>query len=210
MSAALALIAHDLKNALGGLEAELGALAAAPSVEQAQSAHLHCSDLRREFVHFLTLYGAETDGLRALCDDESPVELLQTLQQSWLQRLTRTGSALSIVIEGADHAPPFWYFDRRLLQLALDAAIHNATRFARNKITLSVCVKEQPEGRQLVWLIRDDGPGLIQENTCAHATGLGTSLCEAVAMAHTLGGHQGRVCLHSSPEGGALFEMHLP
>jgi len=210
MSAALALIAHDLKNALGGLEAELSALAEAPSAEQAQSAHLHCSDLRREFVNFLTLYGAETDGLRALCDDESPLELLQALRQSWLQRLTRTGSPLSIVIEGGGLAPPFWYFDRRLVQLALDAAIHNATRFARSRMTLSVCVKESTDGRRLVWLIQDDGPGLSEDSACAHATGLGTSLCEAVAVAHTLGGHQGRVCLHTNPQGGALFEMHLP
>lgn len=210
MSAALALIAHDLKNALGGLEAELSALAEAPSVEQAQSAHLHCSDLRREFVNFLTLYGAETDGLRALCDDESPLELLQALRQSWLQRLTRTGSPLSIVIAGADTAPPFWYFDRRLVQLALDAAIHNATRFARKTITLSVSVDEQSDGRTLVWLIQDDGPGLSEDSACAHATGLGTSLCEAVAVAHTLGPRQGRVSLCSLPEHGALFEMHLP
>ncbi len=210
MSAALALIAHDLKNALGGLEAELSALAEAPTVEQAQSAHLHCSELRREFVNFLTLYGAETDGLRALCDDESPLDLLQALRQSWLQRLTRTGSTLSIVIEGADSAPPFWYFDRRLVQLALDAAIHNATRFARKEIALSACVKTHADGRELVWLIRDDGPGLSQDSACAHATGLGTSLCEAVAMAHTLGGRHGRVGLYSPPDGGALFEMHLP
>jgi K+-sensing histidine kinase KdpD len=210
MSAALALIAHDLKNALGGLEAELSALAEAPTVELAQSAHLHCGDLRREFVHFLTLYGAETEGLRALCDDESPLDLLQALRQSWLQRLTRTGSPLSIVIEGADQAPPFWYFDRRLVQLALDAAIHNASRFARKQIALSVCVNEHAEGRELAWLIRDDGPGLSQVSACAHATGLGTSLCEAVAMAHTLGPRHGRVSLRSRPEGGALFEMHLP
>lgn len=210
MSAALALIAHDLKNALGGLEAELSALSEAPTVERAQNAHLHCGDLRREFVNFLTLYGAETEGLRALCDDESPLELLQALRQSWLQRLARTGSPLSIVIEGADLAPPFWYFDRRLVQLALDAVIHNATRFARRQIRLSVCVNEHAEGRELVWIIRDDGPGLSQDSACAHATGLGTSLCEAVAMAHTLGGRQGRVGLQSRPEGGALFEMHLP
>jgi len=210
MSAALALIAHDLKNALGVLEAELSGMVEAPTAAQAQSAHLHCGDLRREFVQFLTLYGAETEGLRALCEDESPLELLQALQRAWQVRLARSGADLRVHIEHEDQAPAFWYFDRRIVQLALDAAVHNATRFARTHITLSAHVEDVDAGKDLVWQIRDDGPGLSDDTACAHATGLGTSLCEAVAQAHALGPRHGLVSLRPAKEGGALFEMRLP
>jgi signal transduction histidine kinase len=210
MSAALALIAHDLKNALGVLEAELGAMTDAPTLEQAQNAHLHCGDLRREFVQFLTLYGAETEGLRALCEDESPLELMHALQRAWQVRLARSGSNLQICIEHAQEAPAFWYFDRRIVQLALDAAVHNATRFARTHITLSARVQEAVAGKDLVWHIRDDGPGPGTDSACSHATGLGTSLCEAVAQAHALGSRHGLVSLRAAEQGGALFEMRLP
>jgi signal transduction histidine kinase len=210
MSAALALIAHDLKNALGGLESELGLMADAPTPEQARNALLHCGDLRREFIQFLTLYGAETDGLRALCEDESPLELLESLQRAWQVRLERSGARISVELTDSLSAPSHWYFDRRLVQLALDAAIHNATRFARCKVTLSAQTLPSEEGPWLSWQIRDDGPGLGSDPGCLHATGLGTALCEQVAWAHTLSGRQGQVRLTDHSDGGAVFEMRLP
>lgn len=210
MSAALALIAHDLKNALGVLEAELGLMAEAPSPELARRALLHCGDLRREFIQFLTLYGAETDGLRAMCEDESPQDVLTSLQKAWRIRLDRSGLRMDIDIDLTPAPPNFWYFDRRLVQLALDAAIHNATRFARARIRLSA-FKEQSQGMSwLVWQIHDDGPGLGSGADCQHATGLGTSLCEAVAKVHGLGQQLGQVSLQNHPSQGTVFEMRLP
>ena len=219
MSAALALIAHDLKNALGVLEAELGAMVAivaepstllAYKVHNAHNAHEHCGDLRRQFVQFLTLYGAETEGLRALCEDESPLELLQSLQKSWQAKLTRAGLDLQVRIKADGQVPDFWYFDLRLVQLALDAAIHNATRFAHSWIDLSVNEETREGARRLVWRITDDGPGLGSDDHCQHATGLGSALCESVAQVHQLNDRQGSISLHNAPEGGACFEMHLP
>ena len=58
----VALIAHDLKNALGWLESDLARLSEQPTRALAQDAHAHCINLQRRFVHFLTLYGA-ADGL---------------------------------------------------------------------------------------------------------------------------------------------------
>lgn len=210
MSAALALIAHDLKNALGVLEAELGLMAEAPSPELARNAMLHCGDLRREFIQFLTLYSAETQGLRAMCEDESPLDVLSSLQKAWRIRLERSGICLDIDIDTSTPPPSFWYFDRRLVQLALDAAIHNATRYARALITLSATTAQVQGVSCLVWQIHDDGPGLGQDGNSPHATGLGTSLCEAVARAHGLGSMVGQVSLHQHPVEGTVFELRLP
>ncbi len=59
MNAPLALIAHDLKNALGALESQLEGMIDEPTPVAAQRAHMQCAELRRQFVQFLTLYSAE-------------------------------------------------------------------------------------------------------------------------------------------------------
>ncbi len=209
MSDALALIAHDLKNALGGLEGELAELIDDPTPVMAQRAHLHCAELRRQFIQFLTLYGARTDGLHPLCEDESPAQVLQALQRVWAVKLHMQGCPIQICLppNGMDTAPAFWYFDHRLVRLALDAAIHNAVRFARSEVNLGVTLLDG----SLVWTVHDDGPGLDADDPGqANATGLGTALAEAVASAHTHCGRSGHIHLGHSAGQGTTFTMVLP
>ncbi|MCH8181042.1 MAG: HAMP domain-containing histidine kinase [Proteobacteria bacterium] len=210
MSDALALIAHDLKNALGGLESELAQLIDEPSPVMAQRAHLHCAELRRQFIQFLTVYGARNGGLSALCEDESPHGLLQALQRVWSVKLQMADSPVRITLQpqtDADRPPAFWYFDHRLVQLALDAAIHNAVRFARSQVELSVTERDG----WLVWVVHDDGEGPGSEDPGqAHATGLGTALAEAVASAHTLRERIGQTRLRHVPGQGTTFTLELP
>lgn len=218
MSQALALIAHDLKNALGSLEAELSRLsaqacssqqatAATPLPQAVKQAHQHCQALREQFVQFLTLYGAQQGELRALCEDEDPTQLLQALAEAWRERLHQEGRALTLTVEAGPQVPPFWYLDRRLVRLALDAAIHNATRFARKGVTL----RADRLGASLLLQVLDDGPGLSSAPTDAtHGTGLGGALGQAVAQAHALHQRHGSCRLEAAPAGGACFSLELP
>lgn len=201
----ITLIAHDLKNALGSLESQLAALVDTPSAESAQAAHQHCMALRQQFIQFLTLYG--NDGaLRPYCEDESPHDTLASLaRQGQARHLGRSG-APQVVLDPCSESPPYWYYDTRLVQMALDAALHNASRFAHSQITLSA---RQQQGF-LVFQIDDDGPGLGAPDTSSVSTGLGTQLCHAVAQAHRSGERQGRVVLRNRPEGGTRFELWLP
>jgi signal transduction histidine kinase len=205
-SAALALIAHDLKNALGDLETQLSQLIDDPAPVMAQRAHLHCTDLRRQFVQFLTLYSAGQEGLRVLCEDESPSELLQALLRQWTLKLQLGDHPISIHIRPSS-PPPFWYFDRRLVQLALDSAIHNATRFANSQVWIGV----QEQDGQLCWTVDDDGAGLGAEDPGQEsATGLGHALAEAVALAHRHADRRGSATLGTGPAGGVRFTLQLP
>lgn len=207
MSDALALIAHDLKNALGGLEDELSRLIDEPTPVMAQRAHLHCSELRRQFIQFLTLYGARTEGLTPLCEDESPQALLESLQHVWNAKLRMDDQAVSVNLASNVKAPAFWYFDHRLVRLALDAAIHNAVRFARSCVTLDV---READG-WLIWRVLDDGKGLGSEDPERdNATGLGTALSEAVATAHRSGDRTGHIDLRWTEGQGTEFTMALP
>jgi len=224
MSAPLALIAHDLKNGLGSLVAMLARLAdeaaAAPHTgaehaHHAAEAHAQGQELLQQFVQFLTLYGAQQGQLQALCEDEDPGALLQSLLTRWRGRLAREGRAVQVLAEPAVLPPAFWYFDRRLVTLALDAAMHNASRFARGHIWVGV--QQAADGLQFT--VRDDGPGLGQGETDAHlsthlsthmSTHLGQALAQAVAQAHVLQGVAGQAHLHNHPQGGAEFRLTLP
>lgn len=208
-----ALVVHDLKNALGALEAELGILAARSSKPSATSttnpddgdlarhSHRQCTELRQRFVQFLAVYAAG-DQMPAHCSDESPRDLLATLAQASRPTLP-PGVVLAIAETGEE--PAFWYFDRRLVRMALDAALHNAKRFARQHIELSA----RGEDGYLVLSVDDDGPGLGEADPLTDSTGLGTTLCESVARAHSTTARTGRVVLKNRPEGGARFELWL-
>jgi signal transduction histidine kinase len=195
-----ALVVHDLKNELGALEARLQALAERLDDPGATQARDDCRALRERFVQYLLVYGG-VQSLRAHPSDEDPAELLDSLAQATASRHPRVRAQ---VLSPQD-APPFAFYDVRLVRLALEAALHNAARFARGWIGLQAFRR----GRALVFRIDDDGPGPgAADPDAAHATGLGTALCEAVARAHGAEGAQVR--LLPRPGGGARFELSLP
>ena len=210
VSTGAALAVHDLKNELGALEAALDRLAVEPDGAAARLAQRQCRALRQRFVSYLTLYG-QADELRAHCEDESPLGLLQLVAA----RQAATETAIRIVVDSTLQAPAHWYLDRRLVGMALDAALHNALRFARRQIVLAAHL----EDRHLVFSVEDDGPGLAPQGEpdalgIGLGTGLGTTLCRAVARCHGTNRPDGGVRLFDREGGegrplGARFELWL-
>lgn len=195
-----AIIVHDIKNALGLLESELAVMTQEPSRERAQAAHDACAAMRDKLIGFLTLYKASSQGLVANVDAVSPEDFLNGL----LKHCILPRPELRIEIDG-NEMPVLGFFDENLVGLALDAALQNASRFARSTIALGC---EQIDG-DLVFSVADDGPGLGTAED-KPSTGLGTALCEAIARAHQKSGRSGSVSLQNGPRGGALFLMRLP
>lgn len=198
---AAALVVHDLKNELGALEAALEQLALQPDPARAVAAHAQCRELRQRLMSFLTVYGHDGE-LHAHCVDESPLELLLALQSRGQQR----AGSLQLTLVLPPDLPVIWFFDRRLVLMALEAALHNALRFARTSIWLGARV----EAGHLVFVVDDDGPGLGGANgPDAGSTGLGTDLCRAVGVAHGMLTGDAAVRLFNRAEGGARFELWL-
>lgn len=195
-----AIIVHDLKNALGALEGELHALTTELQHDLAQHAHLTCVALREKLIGFLTLYKASSQGLSARIEAVNPEDFLVAL----LEQSSAGSSGLRISLDTAD-MPALGFFDENLVGLALEAALQNAARFARTSIVVA-CTKDAEE---LVFAIRDDGPGLGTKED-APSTGLGMELCAAIAVAHNKGEKKGSAMLGNRSEGGALFELRLP
>jgi signal transduction histidine kinase len=221
--ATAALVVHDLKNALGAVEAALLRLAEDEPFDRAlaRRAHEQCHELRQRFVTFLTLYGAgsgQGGALKAWCSDESPAEFLR----AWVRRQGLSDNARPLQLDEAALAAPdlpaFAWFDPRLLTMALDAAAHNAQRFARQQIVAGV----RAERAGVTFWLADDGPGLGGGADPAGGaagptlnTGLGTELCRAVARSHANAGRSGEVRLFNRVDAqgrslGAQFELWLP
>ncbi|ADJ62172.1 HAMP domain-containing histidine kinase [Herbaspirillum seropedicae] len=196
-----AIIIHDIKNSLGVLEGELRRLS--DDVPRVQQAHVTCLALQEKLIAFLTLYKADSQGLRAQVEAVSPQDFLQSLVRE--QAVARVQGALTLVVDETD-MPIIGFFDEHLVALALEAALQNASRFARTRIALGC--RNHPEGG-VVFSVRDDGPGIgTQEKK--PSTGLGMDLCNAIATAHNKETRQGEARLSNHPDGGAVFELCLP
>jgi signal transduction histidine kinase len=202
VSAGAALVVHDLKNELGALEAALDRLALQPDGPAARATQRQCRALRQRFVAYLALYG-RGETLQAHCEDDLPYDLLQLVAR----RQALPDAQLTIRVDAAAESPAFWYFDRRLVGMALDAAVHNALRFARSEVVLGAHLEDD----HLVLSVDDDGPGLDPHaEGDAHATGLGTQLCREVARCHGTPRADGGVRLFNHADGcGARFELWL-
>ncbi|WP_293775907.1 ATP-binding protein [uncultured Oxalicibacterium sp.] len=195
-----ALIVHDLKNALGVLEGDLALLKDAPDRTRATHAHAQCVALRERLIGFLTLYKAEEQGLLARIDAVCPEDFLQSLLAEHVSQrpelhITLTDNAMQ----------PVAFFDEYLVELALEAALQNADRFAHSTIVVS-CIREDGD---LLFSITDDGPGLSATED-KPSTGLGMTLCKAIAEAHRNGDRRGSVQLENAADGGACFTLRLP
>ena len=191
-----AVVVHDMKNALGVLEGQLAILR--QNNPEVAASHALCTSLRQKLIGFLTLYKGE---MTARISDVCPEDFLAEVRD--LVFLPPDAPEIEMAI--SPNTPVIWFFDERLIQLALEAAIQNALRFARSRISLGA----RREGDFLVFSVRDDGPGLgaVEET---HSTGLGTELCRTIAGAHVREGVKGHVSLANAAEGGALFEIWLP
>ena len=195
-----ALIVHDLKNALGVLEGELSFLKEEPDQPRADRAHAQCVHLREKLVGFLTLYKASEQGLEARIDAISPDDFLRGLLGD---RFTDRPEGTLTIDDSA--MPAVAFFDEHLVGLALDAALQNATRFAKTSIEVAC----RTEDNSLVFTIHDDGPGLHTQEILP-STGLGMALCNVIALSHHNADRQGEVSLTNHVDGGALFTMKLP
>lgn len=195
-----AIIVHDIKNSLGVLEGQLRMLADGSADERASQAHTTCLTLQEKLIGFLTLYKASSQGLAAQVEALSPHDFLQGL----LRHLTINQTGLDVVV-AEESMPMIAFFDENLVGLALEAALQNATRFARSRIELG-CHKD---GGGVVFTVRDDGPG-IGTHEAKPSTGLGMDLCKAIAGAHHKGDKKGEARLANHPDGGAQFELRLP
>jgi signal transduction histidine kinase len=202
---------HELKNQLGHLTLVLGDIAAEhpDSAALLTEPRLICQRIAERLVQVLTLYKSGVERLDLNIEAQSPIEFLEEIAA---QAAGLAGARLEVTVH-ADAAPPFWFFDRYLVEMALLNAVHNALQFAREKIELSAAAS----GDGLVFVVRDDSRGYPSHildnqghNLGKHATGTGLGLffAHTIAEAHENKSRRGRLTLAN--EDGAVFSLWLP
>jgi signal transduction histidine kinase len=202
---------HELKNQLGHLTLILGDIAVENQgcAAQLKEPRLLCQRIGDRLVQVLTLYKSHQEQLGLNIEAQSPSDFLEEIQA---QATSLAGARLTIVTQ-AEQAPPFWFFDRYLIEIALLNAVHNALQYARTTIVL----RAEPLDDGLLLTIRDDSDGYprhILDNQghdlSKHATGTGLGLffAHTIAESHENKGRKGRLTLAN--DGGALFSLWLP
>lgn len=190
---------HDAKNQLFQAEACLAEAETRQGIDLADARYAIEAAARR-LNRTLTAY--------RLGRHEQPLAVVPTVLADLLDEvvliqrpyLTHKGLTLDVRCDVADE----WPLDRDLLTDILNNAIYNASRYARQQISLSAT--RHDDG--LLLTIADDGFGF---ESIPPATGTGLRLAQQLAQLHARRGRQGSLTLdNASPLGGARVMLWLP
>jgi signal transduction histidine kinase len=195
-----ALTIHDVKNSLAQLAGQAEARGDIATLRTALNAS-------EALTRLLIFYKSESNILRLAIDAHVPADLIMELVAEH-----KNLSAVSILVDDAA-APTLWHFDKTLVRMLLENAIHNALRFTQTLITISA----REMNGFLEFEVRDDGAGypesvLADDHASAtitpDGTGLGLRLAKRVAQMHENAGQHGEIRL--SNDHGAVFVLRLP
>jgi signal transduction histidine kinase len=211
LAALMASAFHELKNTIGHLTLTLDEAADRCSGCDAElaDARTTCHRVSDRLVQLLTLYKSDADSLRLNVEAHSPADFIAELAA---EATTLCGDRARILVDSA-HAPPFWFFDRYLVAIALNNAVHNALTHGRDEIHLSARAIDG----ELWFEVADNGPGFPDAilATGGHlparserGTGLGLYFAHVVARAHHNHGKSGDLQLANAP--GARVRLTLP
>lgn len=202
---------HELKNQISELALALDDVSlrhpeAAPALVRLR---LDCRAIMERLVQILTLYKDGQGGLQLNVEAHSPGELIDELAAE-ARALARPGVVIETTLA---EAPPFAFFDRYLIHIALLNAVHNALRYARQRIVIGA--RAQDAGT--LFYVCDDSEGYplhILENQgrrpgrSATGTGLGLFFAQTIARCHVNGERCGALRLENRD--GACFALWLP
>lgn len=203
-AAIAALTIHDVKNSLAQLAAEAESRGDFKSRQIALEASVTLSGL-------LCYYKSESHNLHVQIEPHAPADLIADLIATLPVGFSENSQIT--LTTNLSAAPDLWFYDQTLIQMVLANALHNALRFARNQITITVTTRAE----QLIFQIHDDGSGYpptMIENIVGHqpvtrhGTGLGLRLAQRVVALHQHHGKFGSLHLSNLP--GAQFELRLP
>lgn len=202
---------HELKNQLGHLALALDEVAAAhpDSADALREPRINCRGIVDRLVQILTLYKSDQGRLLLNVEAHNPADFIEELVAE-----SRSLASRRLTIEArVDAAPPFWFFDRYLLQIALLNAVHNALKYARARIEIGA---EAQDGGLLLY-VRDDSDGYPahilanqgrEPGKSATGTGLGLYFAQSIAHGHGNQGRFGEMRLENRD--GARFSLWLP
>jgi signal transduction histidine kinase len=220
----LSTIAHELRTPLTAVRTSVGLLlepGSEPTPEQSrvllEAIERNAERMQRVVGDILDLARFRAGGIRLQLRRFDPLELAQLAAVSLAPLARERDAVLEIV--GEESAPRV-YGDRRRLEQALVNLISNAVRYAPPPAG-SVLVSVTTRGAETCWSVRDEGPGIPQEDrgrlferffvgrNDLHGSreGVGLGLPTALAIAQA---HGGGIEVESEPGEGSTFTLVVP
>ncbi len=200
-----AVLAHEIKNPLAALKgnAQLVAESLSSGSKNRNQADRVVSAAQRLQELVQNLLDFARGGTITLVSTD-PAELLFLAAED-----TAPGAVLEL-----DDAPEIWSLDVIRMRQVLDNVLRNAVQAKpNNTVTASVFVDSDKD--ELVYLIRDDGPGfpegLLQSTfepfftTKTRGVGLGLAVSQRIVMMHG-----GTIAARNRDEGGAEVRISIP
>ncbi len=220
----LGILAHDLKNHLGGMQMSVQLLHDRaqkqndPRLER-MAANIHMST--NQMLAFVIEFLANSAADRGLNVAIEPIWLHQVTMAA-TQHYGETARRKGIALEHSGSATEPISADRKALDQILDNLISNALKFSTPGTTVRVSVENDPApGGGAICKVQDEGPGFSEEDRVEMfhryrrlsarptagepSTGLGLSIVKKLVQA--IGG---QIDCESRPGEGATFVLRLP
>jgi PAS domain S-box-containing protein len=214
MGTLLAGVAHEVRNPLFGISANLDAF-------ELQFGR------RPEYAKMLPMLRSQVDRLVTLMNDlfhfsrpleeVTPGPLAEILMRAVASRQSMAAEAgVELVTVMPERLPPVPMDNKRLV-LAFENILQNAIQHSPpgTSIVIEADTEEQPGVSGVRCAIKDSGPGFRQEDLAAvfqpffsrrrGGTGLGLAIVQRIVE-----GHGGSVAAGNRPGGGAEITVHLP
>ena len=219
----LGMAAHDLRTPAGLIINysefvldEAGDRLSAEHREFIEICRAAAEDMNQLIENFLDVSVIESGQLRLQFAQSSVPEILAGVGP--IARMLAGRKKISLLVESPDDAPPLCV-DKAKLQQVLVNLISNAVHHSQPG--QRVWVSAHREAQQVVFAVRDEGPGLSPEDQSRlftafgragtkktageRSTGLGLAIARKVVEAHG-----GRIWIESTPGHGATFLFALP
>ncbi|HET9114066.1 MAG TPA: HAMP domain-containing sensor histidine kinase [Burkholderiales bacterium] len=202
---------HEIKNLLLQLMLRLDTMDSASA--DVIDARLLCRRVNDRMVRMLLLYELQTDTLQLNLIAHNPADFID----DFVRNATALAGGRFIIERRADAMPDYWFFDRELVEMALLNAVHNALRYARQRIVIGAA----GAGNSLMLSVDDDGTGYpqpvleqkqeIRALKSNNGSGMGLFFARMIAEAHTNKDRRGALILHNKEgDSGAVFTLQLP
>lgn len=201
----MATAVHEVKNMLGELSLNLETYYHEHPDEQVGRMHMLSQIMQQRLVQILILQKA---GQKALSIDSAACDPGEFLDEVAAEFRLLLPAGMALELDNQAENVPFWFMDRYLVSQVLMNALHNAMRYATQRVVLGC--REETGG--LAFFVADDGPGFpdlpgwrgdLEAGRGGQGTGLGLLFNEHIAVAH--GGKTLR-----RNQGGAEFVLWLP
>jgi signal transduction histidine kinase len=211
LPALIAANIHEMKNLVGEMTLAMDRIGGRSA--EAATARFLSRRVSDRMVQILTLYRMSNGRTHIDGADHVPSDLLQEVAAD---AVALAGPGVSVELDVAE-APPWWWLDRELVQMALANATHNALRYAAERIVLSV----RGADGDIAFRVEDDGGGFPDavldrarggfRDVPVSGAGLGLYFAQVVAEAHRSGTRTGQLKLENrAGRPGTVVTLWLP